>query len=326
MNRFLSRPSFPSPKGGETAADSPVAPSKNALVALRREAMGVSLDPGYIRSSETGRYLSPFLGRGMTFAESRPYQPGDDVRHIDWRVTARTGKPYCKLFHEERERSVFVWVDFRSSMFFATRGRFKSVRAASAAAWIAWVANANKDRIGGLLFSEKNHWEQRPQSSSKAVLRLIHALCEGADPEQVQKQPSMDQSHAALTQALVRLRRVVKPGSQIFLISDFRLLDEKDEAHLKQLSRHNEILLLFCHDPLERSLPVPGLYPVNIGNGYRILNTFDARKRVRYEEQFQERHQHLTHLCRQAGGHFFSFSTEDDPVSLLRTAFLRPWC
>ena len=105
-----------------------------ALVALNRSAAGLSLRSARVRARMSGEYISRFKGRGMEFDESRPYQPGDDVRNLHWRVMARTGKPFTKLFHEERERPVFVWIDLRSRMFFGTRGAYKAVVAARAAA------------------------------------------------------------------------------------------------------------------------------------------------------------------------------------------------
>ena len=301
--------------------DNPVEVQAKALIALYQEAKGVSLTPSRIRSSQTGKYISPYIGRGMTFAESRPYQTGDDVRHMDWRVTARSGNPHTKLFQEERERSILVWVDFRSTMFFATRGRFKSLQAARAAAWIAWAARFNNDRIGGLIFSDNQHWELRPKTGDKAVLRLIHTICKAAQEKGRGRADAESDSSITITQSLVRLRRVVKPGSQIFLLSDFRALDKTGEAHIQQLARHNELVILSHHDPLERSLPVPGLYPVDFGSGNQILNTANKKSRQQYQSQFQNRHEHLTNFCKKLGGYFLSVATQDDVVSTLQSAF-----
>jgi uncharacterized protein (DUF58 family) len=309
------------PKKNRPSPANPVEVPAKKLIALHREARGVTLTPARIRSLQTGKYISPFIGRGMTFAESRPYQPGDDVRHMDWRVTARTGKPYVKLFQEERERSILVWADFRSSMFFATRGRFKSVQAAYAGAWIAWAANFNHDRIGGLCFGDEKHWELRPRTGDKAVLRLIHTLCEAAQLKEPDQTAPASNPQSSLTQSLVRLRRVVKPGSQIFLLSDFRNLDRSGEAHLQQLAKHNELVMLSFHDPLESALPTPGLYPIDLGTGSQILNTSNKVSRKQYVDQFQDRQNYLMNLSRKWGGHFLSISTQENPVSILKETF-----
>ncbi|MBF0444581.1 MAG: DUF58 domain-containing protein [Magnetococcales bacterium] len=300
---------------------SPVKVHAKELIALHQESRGTKLKPTRIRSEQSGQYISSYIGRGMTFAESRPYQSGDDARHMDWRVTARTGKPYTKLFQEERERSIILWVDFRSPMFFATRGRFKSVQAARAAAWIAWVARYNNDRIGGLIFSEKQHWELRPKIGDKAVLRFIHTLSSAAKESFAHKDIGIANGETILTQSLVRLRRVVKPGSQIFLLSDFRNLNQTGEAHLKQLAKHNEMVIISHFDPLERSLPQPGLYPVDFGHGMQLLNTQNPKSREHFQSQFNHRQEHLQELCRKLNGYFLTISTPDDAITTLKTAF-----
>ncbi|MBF0447854.1 MAG: DUF58 domain-containing protein [Magnetococcales bacterium] len=318
----LARPFKQARQPSIDSSDSPVDVLRKPLIALHREARGFSLTPTRIRSAQSGQYLSPFLGRGMTFAESRLYQPGDDVRHMDWQVTARTGKPYTKLFQEERERSVLVWVDFRRSMFFATRGRFKAVQAARMAAWISWVARFNHDRIGGLVFSEQSHREIRPRTGDKAVLRLIQMLCSQAKNRLLAEGSAPSDPHLALSQSLARLRRVVKPGSQLYLLSDFRNLDATGEAHLKQLARHNQIILLALHDPLEKSLPIPGLYPIRLEEGRLLLNSSDPKTRLHYEELFIQRQEQLQNLSRKLAGDFISISTQDHAVKTLQTLFV----
>ena len=125
-----------------------------SLIKLRHSAENLPLKVAKVKALQTGEYYSPFKGRGMEFDEVRLYQPGDDIRTIDWRVTARSGKAHTKLFREERERSVILCVDFRRTMYFGTRGAYKSVAAAKAAALFAWSAEHQGDRLGGLLFSE----------------------------------------------------------------------------------------------------------------------------------------------------------------------------
>ncbi len=129
-------------------------------------------------TNRAGGYLSGFKGRGMDFEEVRAYQPGDDVRLIDWRVTARTGKPFTKIFHEERERPVFIVVDLSATMFFGTKTAFKSVIAAKVAALIAWAAVKNGDRVGGIFYGGENCHELRPKSRNRGVLPFLKLLCE----------------------------------------------------------------------------------------------------------------------------------------------------
>jgi uncharacterized protein (DUF58 family) len=154
-------------------ADDIVRVNPATLIGLHRAAGSLPLKSSKIQARFSGNYLATFKGRGMEFDEVRPYQPGDDIRTMDWKVTARTGKPHTKLFREERERPVLLWVDYRKPMFFGTRGSFKSVVAAKTAALLAWSAIQHGDRLGGLIFSEKVHQEIRPHRGKAATLHFI---------------------------------------------------------------------------------------------------------------------------------------------------------
>ncbi len=266
-----------------------------------------------IRSQQSGQYLSPFKGRGMEFDEARLYQPGDDMRHIDWRVTARRGKPHTKLFREERERAVFLWVDYRAPMFFATQGVFKSVLAARCASLLAWSANNHNDRIGGLIFSDSNHHELKPKRGKAQTLQLIKQLV------QMQQTKPSSTNPEAIQQALVRLRRVVRPGSLIFLISDFRYLNSQAESHLIQIAKHNDVVMLFIYDPLESQLPPSGRYRLSDGQSDVTVNTEAQEKVIKYHKRFE---QHQAHLQKLLNRHrLLTCATTDDPVKILQAGF-----
>ena len=183
------------------------------LVDLAKPASLLNLHHSPKRSKQSGAYVSRFKGRGMEFDEARLYQPGDDIRSIDWRVTARTGKTHTKVFREERERPVFISVDNRPSMHFATRGVFKSVQAAKIAALLAWTAQQKGDRIGGQIFSNTHCQEIKPQNGKHGVLRFFNALT---------KQSSTTALEMSLDHALARLVQHARPGSLVYVISDFR--------------------------------------------------------------------------------------------------------
>ncbi len=311
--------------------------SKQALISLRAQAEGLSLNSIKIRARQGGTYLSPFKGRGMEFDEVRPYQPGDDVRTLDWRVTARTGKPHTKLFREERERAVLFWVDYRAPMFFATRGMFKSVLAAHAAAVLAWSAVSHGDRLGGLVFSEDQHEEIRPQRGKKGALHFIQRLAEhpactrvlnarglppagqNTGPRSPRIKDPCSGGEEAARQALIRLHRVVRPGSLIFLMSDFRAMGTESEPHLAQLARHNDVVMFFIHDPLEQHLPPAGRYRVSDGTKELTLDTSSTTFRTRYHLSFQERQNTVQHLCRRYGMHYLPCTTSDDVVKTLKS-------
>jgi len=297
-------------------SESPVRVSSSGLISLHHQAESLSLKVVKIRSEQGGHYLSPFKGRGMEFDEVRPYQPGDDVRALDWRVTARTGKPHTKLFREERERSVLLWVDYRAPMFFATRGCFKSVLAARAAALLAWSAMQHSDRLGGLIFSEAAHEELRPQQGKRAVLHFIRSLVAHKAWER-EAEAHKNREEAAL-HALIRLRRVARPGSLVFLISDFRNLGGLAESHLAKLARHSDVVLFFITDAIEQRLPAAGLYRLSDGNRELTLDTGDLNRRKAYEARFQQRKAEITALCRRYHMHLISCTTSDDLLKTLQ--------
>lgn len=289
----------------------PVRVSVAGLVGLSQAAASIRLGRGRILSRQSGDFQSPFRGRGMEFDESRLYQPGDDIRNIDWRVTARTGKTHTKLFREERERPVFVWMDLRRTMHFATRGSYKSVLAAQLATLIAWSALNNGDRVGGVIFSERAHHELKPQRGKTAVLRLINRIVNDAAWSPA---PAGDRS---LEPALQRLHRVARPGSLVFLISDFRELDSPAEIPLARLCRHNEVAMLFVYDQLEQALPPPGRYRVSDAGRECLVDTSNSHLARHYREQFQARLARLRQLSAANRMLLLPCRTDADPLSLL---------
>ena len=291
----------------------PVRVSVPDLVGLSRAAASIRLGRGRILSRQSGDYRSPFRGRGMEFDESRLYQPGDDVRNIDWRVTARTGKPHTKLFREERERPVFVWIDLRRPMHFATRGRYKSVLAAQLAALVAWSALNNGDRVGGVVFSEQEHHELKPRRGKTAVLRLINRIV-----NDVAWSPAAAGGDSqSLEHALQRLHRVARPGSLVFLISDFRELGPQAEIHLARLCRHNEVATLFVYDRLEQELPPPGRYRVSDAGREFLVDTSDSHLAGQYREQFRARMDRLRRLAAANRVLLLPCRTDAEPLALL---------
>ncbi len=312
MSGFLAFKNYftrPSPQLNPVIKDSGdgfVRVSTKSLIELRRQAEQVPLNAIKIMAPQSGAYLSPFKGRGMDFEESRMYQPGDDIRNMDWRVTARTGAPHTKVFRDERERSVLMWVDYRRPMFFATQGAFKSVLAARAAALLSWSAIQHGDRLGGLIFSEQQHEELRPQRGDKAVLHFIKKLAQ--HPAWTEQKNTPDEN-GTVVQSLIRLRRVAKPGSLIILFSDFHHFGAEAESHLIQLSRHNDVIMLFFHDPLESQLPPDGLYQISNGQQSMALNTADADVCTAHQQKFQQHQDNLKTLCRRYGLFFLSCST-----------------
>jgi uncharacterized protein (DUF58 family) len=286
------------------------------LVRLSRFAAFLPLGAEKILARQSGDYQSPFKGRGMEFDESRLYQAGDDIRNIDWRVTARTGKTHTKLFREERERQVFVWVDLRASMFFATRGNYKAVIASRMASLLAWSAIHHGDRVGGVVFSDNSHHELKPQRGKSGALRLINHMV---------KHPTWENSNTIVKdltagmRSLVRLRRLARPGSLIFMLSDFRNLDENMESQLILLSRHTDIVMVFIYDQLEQALPTAGLYRVSNGEEEIMLDTYDRQRIESYHAHFVSHQERLERLALTGSIHLISCSTEEDALAVLQS-------
>ena len=299
---------------------SPVSVSQAGLIRLAGPARAIALNVLRVNSLQTGAYVSRFRGRGMEFDESRPYQPGDDPRSIDWRVTARSTTAYTKLFREERERPILIAVDLRSNMHFATQGCFKSVNASRAAALLSWAAHHRGDRLGGLIFGDTTHRELKPRLGRRAALRFVHELVEHADWVQ---RDSDTRNEDALTQAMSALRRVSRPGSLVVVISDFAGFSRAAQSYLSSVARHSEVLAVFLSDPLERELPPPGRYRLVSPHDELAIDTYAAPARRDYEHAYEERLEELETFCHRYGVHLMPMSTDDDPVSALQTALGR---
>lgn len=287
-----------------------------ALIKLRRAGEDLALPFTRIKARQSGTYLSQRKGRGMEFEEHRLYQPGDDVRNIDWRVTARTGSVHTKVFQEERERPVLFCVDYRAPMFFATRGVFKSVMAARAATVLAWSSVHRGDRVGGLVFSESRHQELRPQRGNASVLRLIQALVQAGLVR------SGNRETLSMDKPMERLRRVVRPGSQVCIISDFRGWNDRAESHLMQIARHNSVWLVFIADEIEMSLPPAGVYKITDGSRKSYIDTHGRSVQEGYRASFDARHDRLKLLCRQHAMSLIFLSTQSDLLEVLRSAII----
>lgn len=257
------------------------------LIALRRYVQAVRYQPDR-RAVRTGNHLSKLRGRGMDFDEVRNYQPGDEVRHMEWRVTARTGTPHVKLYQEERERPAILCVDFNPTMFFGTRIAFKSVIAARLAALLAWAAVEQGDRIGGLLFADAAHSEFTPKARDTGVLPLLAALSQYTH-KSVKPFAKPETGERSMSEALLRLRRVTRPGSFITLISDFYHLDENSERHLRRLRAHNDILAYQICDPLELAPPKPQQYAMTNGRHELLLDTADEDVARAYQDFCERR-------------------------------------
>jgi uncharacterized protein (DUF58 family) len=294
--------------------------SREALLQIRHSARDLPLDSRKAATSViSGAHMSRFRGRGMDYLESRGYQPGDDIRSMDWRVTARSGRAHIKIYQEERERPIVVMLDLGPGMFFATRGAFKSVIAAHAAAMIGWAAVQQGDRIGALLFNGGHH-ELRPLGGSRGALRLIRTLVDMTGPGQASGDSGEHANGPHLDDALMRLRRVARPGSLVFLLSDFYGCDTDTRRHLQSLRRHNDVIALQIVDPVELAPPPPGHYAISDGRRTGLLDTRNPARRQAYIDYFAEHHRSVRELMQQCAIPLQQLATTDSVPHALRRA------
>ncbi len=290
------------------------------LIALKRFASKGTTKPtgGALHS---GNHFSKFRGRGMDFAEVRNYQAGDEIRHMEWRVTARTGRPHVKVFQEERERPVVMMNDFNPSMYFGTRCAFKSVLAVRLAAMIAWTAVQQGDRVGGLMASADKHDEFTPKSREKGILPWLAKLCEYSSS--IPTSNDRQRHVRSLSDSLLRLRRVVHPGSIVVLISDFYQLDAESEKHLSFLSAHNDVLAYHVCDPLELTPPIPGHYAMTNGHEEMLLDTRNQSVRTDYLNFCEQRQQAIRKLCQRTQIQYNLSTVNENLSQLVRQTFPR---
>ena len=272
-----------------------ILPDLAELVALRGPAHGLSLHAHRPALAQLqGSHRSAQRGRGLEFEEVRPYAPGDDARTIDWRVTARRGRPHTKLFREERERPVWLVADLHPGLYFGSRRQLKSALLLRSAALLAWVAVLGGDRLGALIADGGARPRIFPPRGREAgVLPVLEALVE--TQPQAPGVPAADTLHTALT----TLWPLLQPGSLVLVLSDFSVLDERAEAALAALTAHSDCRLLALTDPLERSGLPPGLYRAGLPGRLGWLD--GERSRDAWLEKWKQRQQRLDALARHLG-------------------------
>lgn len=223
------------------------------LRSLQGVAQGLSFLPHQPSGSVlNGRHVSRLRGRGLNFEEMRGYLPGDDIRSIDWKATARTGTPHVRVFTEERDRPSLVVVDQRMSMFYGSRLNMKSVTAAEAAAIAAFRVMAAGDRIGGIVFNESGHREFPPRRSRQRLYAFLETVA-GMNSQLHAENPATAQP-GSLNDVLKSVARVAGHDHLVLVLSDFDGIDAATEKHLAGIAAHNDLILGLVHDPSARSL------------------------------------------------------------------------
>lgn len=295
-------------------------PQLDDLLELRHGANTIGLASRHrVNSLLAGLYLSVFRGQGMDFEEVREYREGDEIRNMDWRVTARTGVPHLKVFREERERAVVLAVDVAGHMQFGTRGTFKNIQAARAAALLGWAASGAQDRVGGLVFGDADRGLRlfRLSRGRHGLWRLLRLLTD--ESEQVRSAPN------ALQEALGKLVSSAPTGALVFVIADLNRDVEPLEAPLGRLSQRHEVVLLPVDDPADSFLPAMGRVQFHNADGRSVTIDTDNREgREAYRERWLLRRDALGHMARRLGIPVIPLPTNEDVhQSLVRGLRLR---
>ena len=271
-------------------------------------------------SAISGLHDSRFRGRGMDYQESRIYQAGDDIRNMDWRVTARTGDAHTKLFQEERERPIYLVVDTNSSLHFGTKTQFKSVLASKVAALLGWSAIQQGDRIGVLTYGVNGVHIVKATAGKRGMMTLMSHLIKAFDS--TEGQPAHQQHN--LDQALKQLRTIIRPGSMVILVSDFYALGEDAKKHLLQLRKHNDVLAIKVSDPFENQMPLPALYGVKTDQRPRVLDSKNSRMQAKLLHKQTSHIQSLKENIIKAGVPLVPIQTNDLWVNALKTGLSNP--
>jgi uncharacterized protein (DUF58 family) len=289
-----------------------IVPDLEELLALRGAAHGLSLHGRKAaRSAPLGVHSSALRGRGLEFQEVRTYVAGDDPRNIDWRVTARRGRPHTKLFREERERPVWLLVDLQPGLFFGTRRQLKSALVVRTAALLAWTASLDGDRVGTVIAHGAAEARILPARAREAgVLPLLDAL--------LQSQPRAPGEPAplALETALRTLLPLARPGSQILAISDFAGLREEASSLWTALAAHADLRLFWVTDPLEEEGLPNGRFRAGLPGRLRILE--GARVRERWRQAWRERQARIVELSQRNAAPVVRLETRELPDRVLR--------
>lgn len=295
--------------------------SLDTLLDSRHQCQRMPLFRGPLQASrQLGRQYSRLRGRGVDFDQVRAYQPGDDIRSIDWRVTARTGKVHTKVFNEERERPVFIVCEQSDRLFFGSQLCFKSVLAAQACSLIAWTALAHNDRVGGVVFGKACH-EVRPQRNRQSLLRLFKLLIDANHSLAPPADTTAELPREVLNQALRHTREVVRPGSILYIICDHSAVDGVNQSLLAPLALHNDLVLLPLYDSLDAELPTADQLDF-VQNGDRLsINSRDASVRGAYAAQFLAQQLAWEHLARRLGCSLFSLNTASTAQTQIGTMF-----
>lgn len=299
----------------ETSVEHAIYSDIESLLTIRFHVKGRRLTSQQkLISSQGGYHQAVRKGRGMEFNEVREYTAGDDIRHIDWKVSARTQKIHTKLFTEELEKPVICVVEQTPKLFFGSRIRFKSVQALNIASALAWVTVQQGDRFGGYVFNPQSHHWVEPKHQQKSVTRFLHF---GLDLQRQLTSPNGMETDWIVH--LSALQQHIKTGSRLFLIGDFLEVSDAFVQKLGQLKKRADITLIHLFDPIEQSLPTQGQLLLTDGHQQLNIDTdLNEQNRI-YQASYQHAWQALSDACHARQIALVAISAQEDPVQALLT-------
>lgn len=257
-----------------------------------------------------GNTRSPFKTKGLDFQEVRVYQPGDDIRQIDWRITAKYGKPFTKLYTDEKERQVFFICDMRSTMKFASQGAFKSVLVARIAAFLAYMAENKKDKIGFTVITDSFIETAQAFSAKEALTGFLKTL------EKASYSATTSVSAISLLQAFEQSSPLIKSGALIFILSDFSDWSTQTESFIQRWSVKNTCSFIHIYDALEQQLP-EGFFPVSDGVNFTMIDTTNHVFKENFPQLFKKREDTLQSIAKNYKCGYLPIRTDED--ALLKT-------
>jgi uncharacterized protein (DUF58 family) len=269
-----------------------------------------------MQSILAGRHASRLRGRGLNFDEIRRYQPGDDIRQMDWKVTARTRIPHTRVYTEEHGRPTLLVVDQRLSMFFGSRENLKSVTAAEVAALAAWRVIGTKDLVGAVIFGDADLDVVPAGGSSGHVMRLLGTLL--CHNHALSMDTGITPAPAMLNTALARAERIAAHDHLVCVITDGIGHDDETRKRLSRIARHNDVLVAIIHDLLETALPAAGNRVFGAGDLQLEVDTGSKSLRSAYESDFEKRIEDARHFLIQREVPVMRISTDDDVALQIR--------
>lgn len=275
------------------------------LMAERRNVVYLHQKNSLLPSNRAGDVKSAFKGRGIEMEEIREYAPGDDVRDIDWRVTARKNAPYTKIYSEERDREIYVLLDLSSPMIFGTRKELKSVTAAKIAALLGWMAQENKDRFGAVIFNGEDSLMFKPQSNRAHLQAILKKISQTSRSMLDQRE-----NNESLKLPIRRLTQMIKSRATVFVISDFNRFAEDERRTLAALSKKSAVFCVNVFDLLEQIAPKAGEYMAEYQGRSLVFDTRPSAFRQEYQNYFFEKRQQIRDFCQRFGCRYLEIRTD----------------